>query len=327
MMMNSIDVQQAGGGVFSMPALVLGTCYFGLTVPKELAFQMMDVYRAAGGNMLDTARGYCNWLPDGDSCSERTVGQYIQDRNCRSEVLVCTKGCVQDVPGSDENRVTREGLLYDMDMSLRTLGTDYVDLYLVHRDHRNASIPEVMETLHGFVKEGKCRSIGASNWRFDRIEEANRYAAAHGLTPFTVSQLQWSLADCTPEDYGDNTIWCMTAEELARYAKSDIRVMGYSSQAKGLFSKMIAGGRAGTSERALKRFYHGENIARVERVRTQAAKDGVSPAAVALGYITSHPLGAAAIIGPTKMEQLTDSLTAADYRLDRPTVEWLYTGQ
>lgn len=314
---------QAAEGVLRMPSLIMGTTYFGSKIAKDDAFALLDRYRALGGNAIDTARSYANWLPGGESAAERVVGEYIWARGCREELLIITKGCMHQNNDFSDNRLTPEVLTQEFNRSYELLGIDTIDIYFLHRDHPQADLPRIMETLHQFVQEGRVRAIGASNWRFDRILEANSYAAQQGLTPFTVSEIQWSLAECTPRSLNDQTLVCMTDSEFKKYQEQRFPVLAYSSQAKGLFSKLAAGGPEALSEKARSGFYFGGTIERAQRVQRVAQERGVSPAAVALSYLVDNTLTAAAIIGCSNLEQLEDSMTAADLTLEPDIIEYL----
>ena len=310
-------------GTLKLSSLVMGTTYFGTTIDKDTAFALLDRYRSLGGNTIDTARSYANWLPGGESAAERLVGEYIWSRGCREEMVVITKGCQHHNKDFSDNRLTPEILTEEFNRSYEVLGIDTIDIYLLHRDHPQADIPRIMETLQGFVEDGRVRALGASNWRIDRILEANDYAAQHGLTPFTISEIQWSLAETTPRAMEDQTIVCMNDSEFKKYQEYGIPLLAYSSQAKGLFSKLAAGGPEALNDKVRNRFYHGENIERAERVLALAKERGVSPAAIALSYIIDNTLEAAAIIGCSNLTQLEDSMTAAQLKLEPDVIEYL----
>ncbi|MDR1891613.1 MAG: aldo/keto reductase [Oscillospiraceae bacterium] len=292
----------------TLDRLILGSCYFGNGISEEECFAMLDAYWDAGGRTVDTARVYAVWLPGGDA-SERVIGRWMKTKP-RHEVCLVTKGGHPPIDRMTTGRLDRNSLYFDLAASLQALDTDYIDLYILHRDDVFRPVADVMETLSEFVQAGKVRALGASNWSLDRILEANEYAVTTGKTPFSVSQIQWSLAASTPQSWGDETLVCMTEDEYRRYLAAGLPVMAFSSQAKGLFSKYLDGGENALNPKIRARFLTPENLVRAEKVRELCGRSGFSPAAVSLSYITRNPLPAAAILGCSNSEQLKDSLTA-----------------
>ena len=185
-------------------------------------------------------------------------------------------------------------------------------------------VSEIMETLHSFVEKGYTRTIGASNWSTSRIDEANKYAKEHNLTPFSVSELQFSLAYTNKEIWGDSTLEIMNSkEQLEWYENTMLPYFAFSSQAKGLFSKALSGNINSLSDRAKQRFLSEQNIKRIERVGEVAKQYGASPSDIVLSYITSQRSNGFAIIGSSKPEQILDSLTNPDLVLPYSVLNYL----
>ncbi len=308
-------------------SLILGTDYFGATVSREVSFTLLDRFLDLGGTAVDTARLYASWLPGFADAREKTIGDWMKARGNRSEVFLITKGGAVDKGSTERARLSPEELRYDMTESLKALGTDSVDLYFLHRDDETRPVEEIMPTLHGFVKEGKAKAIGASNWRAARIREANAFAAKEGLTPFTVSEIQWSLARSTPALHQDDSIVCMNEEEYAFYMTGEMPVFAFSSQAKGFFIRSAKGGASSNNQKALSRFGSEENLRRLDRVMELAARKGVSVAEITLGYITSHSFPAAALIGCKNPDQLEESMKASDTVLSEEEIAYLTLGK
>ncbi|HOO29060.1 MAG TPA: aldo/keto reductase, partial [Lachnospiraceae bacterium] len=170
----------------------------------------------------------------------------------------------------------------------------------------------IMDTLHEFVKAGKVKMIGASNWRLARILEANAYAAANKKTPFTVSEIQWSYVYCTNKTFHDDTLVCMEdhKEEYNAYLKAGIPVFAYSSQGHGVFS---CGYQPDLSDIAAKHrdFYCEENIKRYQLLLDKCRQEQVTPSHVVLNYIMENELNGFAIVGCSRLSQLKESLEAA----------------
>lgn len=318
--MKYIEIKDAKQKAIKMSRIILGGVPFGTTLNREQSFGMMDKYLTYGGNTIDTARVYCDWLENGHSMSERTIGEWVKARNNRKDVILVTKGGHPDSSGV--KRLSREDILGDMDTSLETLQTDYVDLYFLHRDDTSLPVSEIMDTLHILVEQGKTKAIGVSNWSCGRIAEANEYAAKHGKTLISVSQIQWSLAQCFPANFNDETLICMNQIEYEQYLKLNIPVMSYTSQANGLFSKAGEDGLEHVPDN-LKKFVTPENVRRYKNLLDLCKRKGYSKSAVSLSYITDNKLNAGAIIGGTRMEQLEDSIKAADITLTQDDIDSL----
>ena len=313
--------------------IVLGTDYFGTTVPEVTAFRLLDNFIGAGGNCIDTARVYASWLPGGDEASERTIGRWLKSRGSRNNILISTKGGHPPLDEMNTGRLSRKEIEGDLDKSLKTLGIDEVDVYWLHRDDATRPVEDIMETVSMLIAKGKVRAAGCSNWKVGRIEAANGASASGSQTagttshaPFSASQIQWSLAVSTPEAHSDPTIVCMDENEHSWYEKESLPVFAFSSQAKGFFARASALGLDAINQKSMTRFCTPENIARLERVKEYAVKTGLTPTAIALGYILCNRVPAAAIVGCKNVEQLADSLTAADVQLAPSVVEWLFKG-
>lgn len=305
--------------------LVLGTDFFGDKISVETAFEMMDVYTEMGGNTLDTAHVYGMWTEAGLPYSEILVGLWMKDRKNRDKILLSTKGGHFSLGHPEQRRLDRASIESDLNASLKILGTDYVDMYWLHRDDESRPVEEICETLNDIVKTGKARLVGVSNWHHERIEAFQAYAREKHLTHLAASQMQWSLAYTTPELHGDTTQFFMTPSEYDWYCTSGLPVFGFSSQAKGFFAKGALG-LDHLSERARHRYLNEENLQKLERVKEIAHQKGVSVTSVVLAYITCNMVPASAIFSSSNIEQLRDSMQAADVVLSQEEVSYLYQG-
>ena len=296
--------------------IALGSTNFGEPMSIRESWRVMDYAREQGINFFDTARIYGYWYQEGgrNGYCEKMIGDYMRSRGCRNEIYLVTKGAHPPFEDRSASRLTPACLREDLEGSLQDLGTDHIDLYFLHRDHPDMDLPAVMETLHDFVKEGKVLSLGASNWHYSRILEANAYAKKHGLTPFCASQVEWSMAKLADGTAGDKTQVVLTPEEYEAYRKSGMLLMAYTSQAHGLFSKAQAAGgyEALAAAGKLGKYKDPANAHRIEAALTLCQRYGISPAALAVSYITSQTFPAVPILGCSRKEQMEDSLSAVD---------------
>ncbi|MFA6690070.1 MAG: aldo/keto reductase [Sphaerochaetaceae bacterium] len=307
----------------SASRIALGCDHYGETISQETAFRLLDLYVSNGGNLLDTAMVYGQKVDEGPSTSEPTIGQWLKDTGMRKKVAIATKGGHPHIGRMHDSRLDWKSLSHDINRSLEQLGTDHVDLWFLHRDDPRIGVDEIIDMLDEFVTTGLTFQIGASNWSHERIAEANEYAKRNGRHMFTASEIQWSLAVCTPDQWGDDTIVCMDDTAHAWYRKQQIPVFCYASQAKGLFSKIIAGEADTLSERARTRFLTDENLERVDRCAALSKELGVSPAALCVAYITSQNIPTVAIVGSSKVDQLQDTLSMADLELTQEQIAFL----
>lgn len=282
--------------------LSLGTAPFGTGIPRETAFDILDNYLDVGGNLLDTAAVY------GLGASEKTIGEWMSTRGTRNCVFISTKGGHPAIP-SWKKRITEADIRADIEASLRNLGTDYVDVYFLHRDDEDLPVSEIMPILDRLVREGKTRYIGASNWTVARINEANDFAKENGMTPFTVSQIMWSGARINPQGVYDPTLVAMDDDQHAGYAENGLPVMAYTAQAQGLFSHIQKDGYDSLSASMTATYLNDTTRRRAEIILSIAAKTGLSPTALSLAFLLGdRRVTALPILGISRVERLTEAL-------------------
>ncbi|MCL2841984.1 MAG: aldo/keto reductase [Oscillospiraceae bacterium] len=286
---------------------------------KDLSFlhSYLDTYLDIGGNCIDTARLY------DDGIAERIVGDYMKTKQ-RDKVVIVTK-CAHFDPNfyPIRHRVSEADIRFDIETSLRELGTDYIDVLFLHRDDIRRPVEAIMPVLHQLVTDGKVRILGASNWTAGRIQAANAFAAEHGLTPFSVSQVHHSLALTTAAQSGDLSHVIMDDIEYSWYKDEAFPVMAWSSTGKGFFSKQAAGVPV---TRSVQRYYGWleENFRRVERAKALAAKRNATVGAVVLSYLMSDeavPTAAAAAF--SKQQQFDEALEATRLHLTEEERQFL----
>lgn len=290
---------------------------------EHQAFSLLDRSFELGCNAFDTARVY------GDS--ERTLGKWVRRRHNRDQVVVITKGCHPHLT-SGRPRLAASEVSHDLHESLKALGTDFIDLYLLHYDHPTARVEPVIERLHRHIDEGKVGAIGASNWSHERIAVANTFAAGKGIEPFTAAAVQFSLADWTRSPWPGAVTLGGEGQRAARdwYSAYGLSVFAWSSLARGFFSDHYDPnnpGANGVSRWCDDYFGTEENIQRLERARTFARECHATVAQVALAYVLCHPLRVFAVVGCTTAEKFTENVTALSLKFDEATLHWLAAGR
>jgi aryl-alcohol dehydrogenase-like predicted oxidoreductase len=302
----------------SVSALCYGTAAWGHAVVGRQLDRLLNAFRDAGGNFLDTAHCYACWTPQGAGVSERAIADYIRRNGGRHELIVATKGGHPSFAGyrTVEHYLSAQRVAADIDDSLARLDRDTIDVYLLHRDDPRMEVGEIVESLNAEVRGGRIRAFGASNWTTARIAEANAYAEAHGLRGFVVSEPQWSLGHRNPG--GDATLHFLDAEDHRWHSASQMPVMPYSSTAGGYFA---TGGRSHRDQ-----FDNSISRGRLARAQQMAGELGCTPGQVAVAYLKHQPFPVVPILGTTQRRHLEDAIGALEVRLTAEQVNWLRDG-
>jgi len=297
--------------------LLLGTMIIN-TGELQKSFDLLDAAFVLGCNGVDCAHGY------GGGASERAVGQWMEARGIR-EFVILTKGAH---PNADRQRVTPYDITADLEDSLARLRSSYIDIYVLHRDNPALPVGPVVEILNEHHRAGKIRAFGGSNWTHRRIQDANDYAKAHGLTPFTASSPHFSLAETVNSPWGPGCVAISgPAESEARrwYAKTNMPVFAYSSLARGLFSGRVTRDNfRETADGACQHAYcHEVNFKRLDRVRELAREKGLSVPQIAMAYVMNQPLNIFALVGAASGEEFKANVEALDVTLTAEELAWL----
>ncbi len=253
----------------------------------------------AGINFFDTANVYSG------GTSEEIVGRALAEYARREEIVLATKVHGVMRKGPNGRGLSRKAIMFEIDASLRRLGTDYVDLYQIHRWDPRTPIEETMEALHDVVKAGKALHIGASSMWAWQFAKAQQVAERNGWTRFVTMQNHYNLLYREEE-----------REMLPLCLDQGVGVVPWSPMARGLLARdpATSTARLDTDEFG-KTLYGTANPEIVTRVGEIAAERGVARSAVALAWVTRHPAVVAPIVGVTKPHHLDDALGALDITL------------
>ena len=304
------------GADLTVSALCLGTGSFGTAISKGDAFALLDRFAELGGNFLDTANIYGNWVKEVEpSISEKVIGAWLEARKNRETIVIGTKGGHFDLDRKEVCRVTPADIVQDLDQSLASLGVDTVDLYWLHRDNPALPVETLVDVLDAQQRAGKIRWYGTSNWKPQRIAAANRYAAQTGKFEFIADQVLWNAAPLDRQPYGDPTVDFMSEERYAAHLESGMAEMPYQSQAGGLYQRIDAGREESISAGLRSMYRMDEGRERYRRMREIMRETGLTVTQVALGYLRGQPFPTIPIIGSRNLEQLEDSMSALDVAL------------
>jgi aryl-alcohol dehydrogenase-like predicted oxidoreductase len=295
--------------------ICLGSGDFGGTINRANSFSLMDTFVENGGNFIDTAHVYNNWIPGEKSRSEKTIGKWMKERRNRAQIILATKGAHPELSHMHIGRLSPDEIVRDLDESLSFLQVEYVDLYWLHRDDPARPVEEIMETLNSQVKAGKIRYVGASNWRTARLKSAQEYAQKSGLKAFCADQVLWNAAVLNREKMLDKTTFAMDPELHQYHQESGLAAIPYSSQANGLFDHMAKNTLIRMNHGVLSQYPLEENRQRLETMRKIAQDHGLSVNQVVLAFLLSQPFPTIPIVGPKRMDHLLDCLQAAGIRL------------
>jgi len=301
--------------------LILGTMIISAQ-ELERSFALLDAVFEMGGNALDTAHVYAG------GNSERGIGQWMRARGNREQVVIISKGCHHN---ADRKRVTPFDLAADLHDSLARLQTDYVDVYLLHRDDPSLPVGPIVEALNEHWRAGRIRAFGGSNWTHERIQTANDYAAAQGLQPFTASSPNYGLAEQVLDPWGPGCVTLSGPQNTAArswYQGSQMPVLAYSSLGRGFFSGRITPEnyeetRGSLDKACLTAYCHDVNFRRLERAMALARERSATVPQIALAYILNSPLNVFPLIGAATGEEFAQNLAALDLPLSGVERAWL----
>ena len=303
--------------------ICLGTGGFGATTDLETSFAMLDRFVECGGNFLDTANVYSDWIPGEKSRSEKTIGKWLKARGNRQEIVLATKGAHPRLETMHISRMSEKEIVFDLDQSLESLQTDWIDLYWLHRDDPSRSVAEILETLNDQVKAGKIRFFGASNWTLERLRLAQDYATSHGIQGFVADSVLWNVAVVNVDDIADKTTTTMNATLEDYHRSTGLAAVPYTSQANGLFNKMLDGTLNQMDSNLRRPYPLAPNLERFKQIQNIMQESNLSLTQVVLGYLLSQPFVTIPIIGPRTLPQLEDSLSAAGVQLSNAQLEVL----
>jgi len=276
------------------------------TLPHAVV--MFDDFFERGGTAFDTAYVY------GDGRNERLLGQWVKLRGVREDVVILDKGA--HTPHCNPQDLTRQ--LFE---SLDRLQTDYVDIYMLHRDNPEVPVGEFVDVLNEHKAAGRIRAFGGSNWTPERIDAANRYAEEKGLSGFAALSNNFSLAEMIEPPW-DGCISASDADTRQWLEQRQMPLVAWSSQARGFFTERSAPEL--TADPELVRCWYSEaNFERKKRAMELAERKGVLAINIALAYVLCQPFPTFAIIGPRTLHETVTSLPALKIELTPEEIAWL----
>ncbi|MGJ5756003.1 aryl-alcohol dehydrogenase-like predicted oxidoreductase [Streptomyces puniciscabiei] len=308
-----MEYVKLGTSGLEVSRLALGCMSYGVpdrgphpwTLDEEAARPLVRQALDAGITFFDTANSYSA------GTSEEIVGRALGELTRREDVVIATKVYFAVENGAarsdrpNRSGLSRKAIMTEIDQSLRRLGTDYVDLYQIHRFDPHTPVEETMEALHDVVRAGKARYIGASSmyaWQFATLQHT---AERHGWTKFISMQNHYNLLYREEE-----------REMLPLCADQGVGVIPWSPLARGRLTRdWDATSVRGETDAYGRTLYQPDDKRIVDAVAAIAERRGVPRAQVALAWVASRPGVTAPIVGATKPHHVPDALAALDLRL------------
>ena len=296
--------------------LCLGGNVFGWTAAEAASFAVLDALVEAGFNFIDTADVYSVWVPGhrgGES--EAVIGNWLQRRGRRDDVVIATKVGMQMAP--DRKGLSAAHIARSVEDSLRRLQTDHIDLYFSHADDTTVPLEETLGAYQKLLSAGKIRAIGASNYTAARLAEALEVSRKSALPRYEVLQPLYNLY--ARSDYESELEPLCLREQLG--------VITYFALASGFLSgKYRTAADAAKSARGkgiVEKYLNARGFKILAALDDIAARHRSSPAAVALAWQIARPSVTAPIASATTVPQLQELLSATRLDLSKPDIEQL----
>lgn len=305
--------------------LGLGTVDAGVKWGKDAADAdaMFGTFVEQGGNLLDCAHVYADWqVVDGrqeTARAERVIGDWMQRAGNRDKIVLMTKGGhpVYTHPSMDLhiNRCTKADMRGDIEGSLRILRTDYIDIYFYHRDDPRIPVEEMVETMQDFVREGKIRYFGVSNWSAERQKAADEYCKKMGYRSAVADQALLNLGSKHMNPLPDDTL-VYVKDALYDYHKENLdnMMMPYMGNASGFFHIYAAKGAEGVKGHP---YATERNLVMAERIASLTEKYGCAVTNIVLGYFTQEEFPCVPLYGPMDKASIVEAAKTFDIKFDK----------
>jgi aryl-alcohol dehydrogenase (NADP+) len=313
-----MDYQRLGKSGLKVSRICLGTMTYGSSQWRDWVLDESEsrpfIQRALelGINFFDTADAYSLGV------SEEILGRALNDFTRREEVVIASKVFFSMGDKPNLGGLSRVHIMQAIEDSLRRLGTDYLDLYQIHRWDPETPIEETLEALHDVVKSGKVRYIGASSMYAWQFSKSLYLADLHGWTRFVSMQNHYNL------------VYREEEREMGPLCRSEgIGVVPWSPLARGFLSGNRSRQdwgetvRAKSDKFAHQMYYQESDFTVVERVVELAQQRGVTPSQIALAWLLHQPGVTAPIIGASKMTHLEEDIAAIDIKLSPEELDTL----
>jgi len=300
---------------FAVAPFAFGGNVLGWTADEATSFRLLDAFVDAGFNLIDTADSYSRWVPGHSGGeSETIIGRWIAKRGRHDDVVIATK--VGSDMGLGRKCLSRDWIVREVEDSLARLNVEAIDLYQSHWDDPGTPIEETLEAYSTLLRQGKVRSIGASNLSADRLAEALATSRRLALPRYETMQPHYNLYS---RDTYEGPLASLCAAE-------GLGVIPYYSLASGfLTGKYRSDADLGKSPRGegMGKFLNPRGLRILAALDAVSARVGATPAQVALAWLVAQPTVTAAIASATSLAQLGELVAAMRLRLDAEAMRTL----
>lgn len=301
--------------------LVFGTGTDVISGEDGAYMECLDLAFEHGFRVFDSAYAYGK--------AEEHMGEWMYKRGCREDIILLDKGCNPGQKGSAD-KMSADLIRRQQEESLHRLQTDYVDLYLLHRDEETVPVGEIIEVLNERKAAGKIRRFGVSNWKKERICQANDYAKEHGMEGFSAYSPAYSLAVMVRDPWGGSIT--LSGENNAKlrewYAAQKAPVFTYSSLGRGYLSGKFSMKNNVPIEECLwwapiEEYDCESNRKRLQNAEILAEKKGKTVSQICLAWLLSQPMDIFPIVSPSKESHMRDNIGAFDVTLTPEELRFL----
>jgi aryl-alcohol dehydrogenase-like predicted oxidoreductase len=309
--------RELGTSGIKVTPFCFGGNVFGWTADEQTSFDLLDTFVDSGMDFIDTADVYSAWVPGNKGGeSETIIGKWLKKSRKRDKVIIATK--VGKPMGPDKKGLSRPYITRAVEDSLKRLQTDYIDLYQSHDDDKNTPLTETMETFTDLIKQGKVRTIGASNYGAGRFKEALEISKKNNLETYQTLQPEYNLYD--REDYEKSF------EHICR--ENNIGVITYYSLASGfLTGKYRSQNDLSKSQRGggIKKYLNDRGFRILDALDKVAKEYNTTPASIAIAWVIAKPGITAPIASATSVKQLHETAKAIELNLSKDALDLLTT--
>ncbi|AOM76303.1 aldo/keto reductase [Pedobacter steynii] len=302
-----MEKRKLGNSDLFVYPITFGGNVFGWTIDQAKSFEILNGFTEAGFNFIDTANVYSRWKPGNSGGeSETIIGNWLQERKNRSQVIIATKTGADMGEGKS---LSKKSILESVDASLKRLKTDYIDLYQSHYDDPATPISETLEAYDELIKAGKIRWIGASNYSAARLKESLETAQKLSLPKYQTFQPEYNLY--SREDYERELEQVVTEHQLG--------VINYYALASGfLTGKYRSEADLNKSQRGggIKEYLNPRGLRILKALDEVSEQYNAAPASVALAWLIARPSITAPIASVTSLNQLEELKRAAALKLN-----------
>lgn len=291
-----MELKHLGNSSLHVPPLVFGGNVFGWTADKKTSFYLLDALLERGLNFIDSANVYSYWAEGNEGGeSEALLGEWMKERKNRDKIIIATK--VGSPMGKGSPDLSNAYINEQIDLSLKRLQTDYIDLYFSHKYDDSTPQLETLKTYNSLINSGKVRELGASNFPLAILREALQISEDENLPRYEVIQPEYNLLERSHFE-GEYQRFCI---------ENNLGVISYFTLASGFLTGKytdVADASGKERERFIKKYFNDKGTAVLKALKTLSDKYKCSQAGVSIAWTMAQPGISAPIVSATKESHL-----------------------